>query len=279
VQIEKSGDIGPNAHSRVSELRNERKELQRAMQKMSSANKSMLQDVEERLEGLQDEIDYREAQITRLQQTLKDLDVELVGVSGENAKEMLAKYHEEMLKIRQREKQSSNQLAEVSAQLEDRTREVHELMQALRWKETNTAKEVNKVTKEYEARVRMLLKQRASATEPGEANNTLEAMETSIEIEQLRKDNEYFKHINRELKRTLHGLMERASANGGDQAHQHIECLAAQIDRLQQEKEALRAENAQVMQQVQKLKQHTSRFLGVTSGGPLDSSHNRQVAT
>jgi chromosome segregation ATPase len=311
-------------------------------QQKHSEGQNVLNDVDERLECLRDEIDFREARIAKAQQMLQpspsgasnpavvkpvsssplgELDAEVASLPPEDAKELLIRYCEKLVRQRQREKQTGKRLNAVQAQLEERSKHVTELKEVLRKQDANSTKALAKVTKEYEGRIRILLRQLSAAQqnasqeqpEPSELAASASRGNTSLpaasstdtesnaggtennETQQLRRDNQYFKAVNRELKRRLRNLLERAEGTGGggekhgDRAtssdaggkQQHVD-LSAKVRRLEKEKEALREENTRVVSQIQTLKQHYTRFHEIqdaASGGqspnPAQSPSNR----
>eukprot|EP00913_Durusdinium_trenchii_P022692 g21311.t1 len=144
----------------------EQTELQRNVQRKRSEGLSILHDIDERLEGLQDELDFRDARIAKAQQYLKStagtgpgsLDAELERIPAEDGKELLRRYCEKLVKLRQREKQHWQRLEAAEAQLAERAQQVKELQQVLRRQDSNATKAIAKVTKEYESRIRSLLR-------------------------------------------------------------------------------------------------------------------------
>merc|ERR1712039_69131 len=88
------------------------------------------------------------------------------------------------------------------------------------------------------------------------------------DADQLRRDNQYYKAVNRELKRRLRGVLEEGSEGSrvmpGDctstpiPASAHVEDLAAQVERLESEKASAEEEKERVMRQIQNLKQYAA---------------------
>ncbi|CAE8629809.1 unnamed protein product, partial [Polarella glacialis] len=133
---------------------------------------------------------------------------------------------------------------------------VAELQQVLRRQDSNSTKAIDKVTKEYEGRIRLLLRQlsaaesaagapiegassdapEASSQEAPAGTGTSPAAELG-EVEQLRKDNQYYKAMNRELKRRLRELLERGEVASSVTSAHPVEDLASQIGKLAKEKE------------------------------------------
>jgi len=219
---EKSGStVDPAVRSRLEQrriaIKEEQAELQRNVQRKRSEGHSILHDIDERLEGLQDELDFRDARITKAQQYLRStaqtgpgsLDAELERIPAEDGKELLRRYCEKLVKLRQREKQHWQRLEAAEAQLAERDQQVKELQQVLRRQDSNATKAIAKVTKDYEGRIRSLLRQLSaprSATEADESTPT--PVGEVEEVEQVRRDNQYYKAVNRELKRRLRSLLE-----------------------------------------------------------------------
>merc|ERR1712107_865519 len=106
---------------------------------------------------------FREARIARARATLEAMDsgpgslhAELERLPAEDGKELLRRYCEKLVKLRQREKQHWQRLAASEAQLEEHRRQVAELQQVLRRQDSNSTKAIAKVTKEYENQIRQL---------------------------------------------------------------------------------------------------------------------------
>ncbi|CAJ1352508.1 unnamed protein product [Effrenium voratum] len=209
------------AAERLSQLESEaaKQELQRNVQSKRAEGLSILHDIDERLEGLQDELDFREARISKAQQYLRStsgtgpgsLDAELERIPAEDGKELLRRYCEKLVKLRQREKQHWQRLEAAEAQLAERARQVAELQQVLRRQDSNATKAIARVTKEYEARIRQLLRQ-LSAQQGAESRSEEPSVLSSgdaEEVEQVKRDNQYYKAVNRELKRRLRSLLEQ----------------------------------------------------------------------
>eukprot|EP00930_Biecheleria_cincta_P046553 TRINITY_DN32108_c0_g1_i1.p1 TRINITY_DN32108_c0_g1~~TRINITY_DN32108_c0_g1_i1.p1 ORF type:complete len:1252 (-),score=305.27 TRINITY_DN32108_c0_g1_i1:70-3825(-) len=200
-------------------LKKEHVEFQRTVQKKRAEGLSILHDIDERLEGLQDELDFREARIARARAMLEAMDsgtgslhAELERLPAEDGKELLRRYCEKLVKLRQREKQHWQRLAASEAQLEERGRQVAELQQVLRRQDSNSTKAIAKVTKEYENRIRQLLRQLSSSQR--ESEDPSDQPVDSEETEQLRRDNQYYKAVNRELKRRLRQFYEQRGEVG-----------------------------------------------------------------
>lgn len=251
-------------------VQSEREQLLQLDRQRQAEGLTMLRDVDERLEHLQDEIDFREARIEKSRQLLRPsstasgsaaghaaggypsqtsaagqltpeaLDAQLADMPAEDAKELLSRYCEHIVRMRQREKQHSKRLTAVETQLEEKTRQVAELQQVVRRHDANATKAIAKVTKDYEGRIRHLLRQLnvaqqqqhdlqqkgLSSTEDlrsasgstaagGEAGGTKgslaasgsDACNESEEIKMLRRDNHAYKMMNRELKKRVKGIM------------------------------------------------------------------------
>ncbi|CAE7040393.1 KIN4A [Symbiodinium sp. CCMP2592] len=147
-------------------IKEEQAELQRNVQRKHAEGLSILHDIDERLEGLNDELDFRKDRISKVQQYLRStaagagqLDAELERIPAEDGKELLRRYCEKLVKLRQREKQHWQRLEAAEAQLEERARQIAELQTVLRRQDSNATKAIARVTKEYEARIRQLLRQ------------------------------------------------------------------------------------------------------------------------
>eukprot|EP00928_Gymnodinium_smaydae_P012075 TRINITY_DN14398_c3_g1_i1.p1 TRINITY_DN14398_c3_g1~~TRINITY_DN14398_c3_g1_i1.p1 ORF type:complete len:1472 (-),score=390.41 TRINITY_DN14398_c3_g1_i1:135-4550(-) len=323
--------------AQIEALQAERAELQRSAQKKHADTMNLMRDIEERLEALQDEVDFREARISKAQQQLRpgsasgagatgrgsltgastasavggslvaglNLDAEIASIPAEDAKEMLVRYCEKFLRLRQREKQTSKRLAAAEAVLEERTRQVNEVQEALKRQDANKTKALAKVTKEYEGRIRILLRQLGNAPSKGASEDqpqglqggaldttTSSALASGIdaaELEKLRAENQYYRDTNRELKRRLRSSLERSaagvagagstsggavasSAAAGGEASGGMEEMAAQVVRLEREKEALSEEHSRVMSQMHSLKQYSSRFQNISPGASIRSA-------
>jgi len=298
------------ARAQREALTAERGELQREVQGKRAEGLGILHDIDERLEGLQDEIDFREARIAKARQLVRpasggtgSLDAELAGVPAEDAKELLCRYCKKIIKLRQREKQNLKRFAAAEAQLQERSRQVSELQQVLRLQSANSSKAISKVTKEYEGQIRLLLQQlsveqqRRGPEQPPEeggpaagASGSLPqqlvgstggggsgegalcgiagstgslALAEANELQQLRRDNQYYKAVNRELKRRLCSAPEPGDAAGdGQQAP-----LAAEVEQLRREKEALCEERERFKAKIQSLQQYHSRLHNLSAPG------------
>lgn len=220
-----ASDCPTRSQQRCVAIKEEQTELQRNVQRKRSEGLSILHDIDERLEGLQDELDFRDARIAKAQQYLKStagtgpgsLDAELERIPAEDGKELLRRYCEKLVKLRQREKQHWQRLEAAEAQLAERAQQVKELQQVLRRQDSNATKAIAKVTKEYESRIRSLLRQlsaQQSMGGSGAGTDTAPPDEPSVtsgdaEVEQVRRDNQYYKAVNRELKRRLRSLLEQ----------------------------------------------------------------------
>merc|ERR1712136_687049 len=204
------------------------------------------------------------------------------------AKVLLCRYCEKLVRLRQRDKQNGKRLTALDHQLEERSRQVTELQLVLRKQDANAKKTIAKVVRECEGRIRLLLKQ-SGRTQPrrrdgseasssrlpetpgkvidpvdGSGSGSL-AVGDLTEVQQLRRDMQYYKVTNRELKRRLRTALERNDGVGGES---DFTALVAQIEKLEREKESLSEENARVMAQVQSLKQYAARFQNVTPASP-----------
>lgn len=285
-------------------LRMEQTEMQRSLQGQRNEGLGVLHEIDERLEGLQDEIDFREARIARARQFMlpgatatSSLESEIARVPPEEAKVLLCRYCEKLVRLRQRDKQNGKRLTALDHQLEERSRQVTELQLVLRKQDANAKKTIAKVVRECEGRIRLLLKQsgrtqprRRDGSEASDGNPVSEASSSRLpetpgkvidpvdgsgsgslavgdltEVQQLRRDMQYYKVTNRELKRRLRTALERNDGVGGES---DFTALVAQIEKLEREKESLSEENARVMAQVQSLKQYAARFQNVTPASP-----------
>eukprot|EP00747_Dinoflagellata_sp_TGD_P102604 gnl/TRDRNA2_/TRDRNA2_168721_c2_seq1.p1 gnl/TRDRNA2_/TRDRNA2_168721_c2~~gnl/TRDRNA2_/TRDRNA2_168721_c2_seq1.p1 ORF type:complete len:527 (+),score=155.38 gnl/TRDRNA2_/TRDRNA2_168721_c2_seq1:3-1583(+) len=285
------------AHAEMEALSAEKAELQKSAVKKKTEGVGILHDIDERLEGLQDEVDFREARISKAQQLLHNassgpltgLDAELATIPPEDAKDLLCRYCEKIIRLRQRENKNGKRVHALEDQLEEKARQVSELQQVLRRHDANATKMITKVTKEYEARIQRLQQQLSSekphgpgqlthAQRPQSASTSkfdesaagLAAIEAA-ELQQLRRDVQYFKATNRELKRRLRTVMEEGGGppvvmGDSQSSNAQVEVLASQVDRLEREKEALCEENGRVMTQIKNLKQYSSRFHNISSG-------------
>mmetsp|Transcript_98105 Transcript_98105/g.194233 ORF Transcript_98105/g.194233 Transcript_98105/m.194233 type:complete len:1420 (+) Transcript_98105:41-4300(+) len=290
-------------------LGEEHDELQKQYHAKRAEGLGILHDIDERLEGLQDEIDFREMRITKAKQMAKpssgrssSLEAELVGVAADDAKELIRRYCEKIVRMRHRERQGLRRLAAAEAQLQDKHRQVSELQRMLQHQSANASLDAARLTQEHEGQVQLLLQQLEAVHKkrrrltPGECTPASpsprpapeaitapladsgasidEAVCTSelSEIQQLRRDALYLRSVNKELKKRLRCALERdpdkagaGRQNGTGSSEDPVggrvgSELAAQVERLQHEKEALVEENGRVMAQVHSLMQLTSRF-------------------
>lgn len=290
-------------------LNDERAELTSAIEERKA--EAILQDIDERMEGLQDEIDFREARIAKARQILRSasglapgsasvvgaLGAELAAATPDDARELLGRCCEKLVRQRQSERQTCKRLAAIEAQSEERARQVAELQSVLKRQDANATKEKAKQAKWYEKHIQTLLQQLGSAQQLPDAlganlvtsvahlgaecrlSASFEeqpdvARTVDAEVQQLRRDNKVYKDLNRELKRKLRTLLDReGSADGHPHAEPppasasrlHVEELAAQVDRLENEKAELREEKERVVTQMQNLKQYASRFHNISS--------------
>jgi len=218
---EQSGStVDPVVRGRLEQrrtvIKEEQTELQRNVSRKRSEGLSILHDIDERLEGLQDELDFRDARITKAQQYLRStaatgpgsLEAELERIPAEDGKELLRRYCEKLVKLRQREKQHWQRLEAAEAQLAEKDQQVKELQQVLRRQDSNATKALAKVTKDYEGRIRSLLRQLSAGSARTDADETAASAGEVEEVEQVRRDNQYYKAVNRELKRRLRSLLE-----------------------------------------------------------------------
>lgn len=195
----------------LAPLRAEHEALSLEVQNKRASGLSILHDIDERLEVIQDELDFREARIAKAKQTLASaasaelFDVDFNGLSLDVAKEMLHRYGETMVGLRKREVLASQSLASLEAQHDERRKEVAELQQVLRRQDANANKAMAQVATEYEARVQTLLGAREASVLPSAESSTAES---AADIEKLRRDNEYYRSVNRELKRRLRQFLE-----------------------------------------------------------------------
>eukprot|EP00931_Biecheleriopsis_adriatica_P076220 TRINITY_DN49953_c0_g1_i1.p1 TRINITY_DN49953_c0_g1~~TRINITY_DN49953_c0_g1_i1.p1 ORF type:complete len:1308 (+),score=333.01 TRINITY_DN49953_c0_g1_i1:84-3926(+) len=229
-EFQEGGSMDSTARNRAEHRRlaltEEYAELQRSVGKKRVEGLGILHDIDEKLESLQDELDFREARISKAQMFLGNaaatgpgsLDAELACLPAEDGKELLRRYCEKLVKLRQREKQHWQRIAASEAQLQERNQQVAELEQVLRRQDSNSTKAIAKVTKEYESRIRQLLRQLSVSQQHGDggsehAGDVPSAAEAHAldpdEVEQLRRDNQYYKAMNRELKRRLRGLLDQ----------------------------------------------------------------------
>lgn len=153
-------------------LREEHTEIEKNLQAKLDEGRSILHDVDEKLEGIQDELDFWDARIAKARSVLgaagaahqmSSLDQELATVSPNDAKELLHRYCSKLISLRQREKQQHQRLQAAEALLEEQKQQVEELQQVLRRQNANSSNNLAKVTKEYESKLRILKRQSASA--------------------------------------------------------------------------------------------------------------------
>lgn len=154
-------------------LREEHTEIEKSLQAKLDEGRSILHDVDEKLEGIQDELDFWDARIAKARSVLgttagaahqmSTLDQELATVSPNDAKELLHRYCNKLISLRQREKQQHQRLEAAEALLEEQKQQVEELQQVLRRQNANSSKNLAKVTKEYESKLRILKRQSAPA--------------------------------------------------------------------------------------------------------------------
>merc|ERR1712039_31814 len=126
----------------------------------------------------------------------------------------------------------------------------------------------------------------------------------------LRRDNQYYRAVNRELKRRLKSATEeRRNSTGSvtaanavaaafadasdkretqslsgssqkpDARTAQVEDLAAQVERLEREKEALSGEHGRVVTHIQSLKQYASRFHNISSAVQRPDEERDHMAT
>jgi len=135
---------------------------------------NMLREIDDRMEALQDEIDFREARIAKAQHEMRPgsgggggaaalFDAEFSGVTLDDAKAVLERCCEKMIRLRQREKQAGKRLAANEAQIDEKARRVAELETVLKRHDSNSTRAMGMVTKKYEEQIRALLQQLGSA--------------------------------------------------------------------------------------------------------------------
>ncbi|CAK0828444.1 unnamed protein product, partial [Prorocentrum cordatum] len=128
-----------------------------------SEARDMLQNIDERLEALQDEIDFREARVAQAQEQARlqaaaagSLEEELVALPAEDARELLRRFCEKMVGLRQREKDTSTRLAVVMAQLKEKGWQASELQHGCRRQDESSARALEAQRWAHEAEVRAL---------------------------------------------------------------------------------------------------------------------------
>merc|ERR1719506_1879249 len=134
------------------DLSNEREQMSKNTASKHEESANIIREIDEKLETLQDEIDFREARIEKSQQLLRPsqsstnlaaarpptsslvgpLDAELAGLPPDDAKELLTRYCDKLVRLRQREKLTAKRLTAAEAQLEERARQTAELKEVLR---------------------------------------------------------------------------------------------------------------------------------------------------
>jgi len=283
-------------------LSEERAELQTVAEEQRNVEK-LLGEIEERIEALQDEIDFRDARIAKAHQVYRSgtgsmaipaaaLGAELAILTAEDARELLCRCCEKLVRQRQSERQTCKRLEAIEAQSAERAKQVAELQSVLVTQDSNATKAKASLTKKYEKQIQTLLQQLNRAqqleaivgTEQGAASGATGSSGVSLsvsadskpirsdihtEVDKLRKDNQFYKDQVRDLKRRLRDALERERAAEkphspeacmSSSSHPKVEELAAQVERLEREKAQLQENQERVKSQVQNAKLSYSRY-------------------
>lgn len=157
----------------------------------------------EMIENQQQEI-RRSQMLTQSEDNLMN---KLNSLSGTESRNLLFKYFEKVVNLRESEKNTELQLRELEVKADEQERLIREMQYSLKHATMETDIKLTQQQKEYEGKIQMLVRQLTDLSQEGSS---------AAKITQLEKDLYYYKKTSRDLKKKLREVLaDRLDHDGG----------------------------------------------------------------
>mmetsp|Transcript_21757 Transcript_21757/g.51778 ORF Transcript_21757/g.51778 Transcript_21757/m.51778 type:complete len:640 (+) Transcript_21757:262-2181(+) len=190
-------------------------------QYLDAEDQRTLEALRERVDAMDAEMEYKDGAIAKLQRAVgdaarADMSPESIAKLDEHqARDLLSEYVQRVMALLRLGARRDEENKRLALEAESKRAEVEELANNLKLVELDRDRQLTKQHKEAELKVQMLLKQISSAPRPQlvgseqEVVLTLEKKLRTLEeqVSLMDKDNFYYKHSNKELKRKLRELV------------------------------------------------------------------------
>eukprot|EP00742_Colponemidia_sp_Colp-10_P011033 GILJ01012199.1.p1 GENE.GILJ01012199.1~~GILJ01012199.1.p1 ORF type:complete len:691 (+),score=166.25 GILJ01012199.1:91-2073(+) len=274
--------------SKREEAERQRSRLEHRQQFMTSEEDEALGEINDRIEALDAEIEYKNMAIDSVRKDLNqvragspdDLVNRLDNLTAMELKQVVKRYWEKIIELTSEEKQSDSRINMLEAELVEKKRQMEELENSIRVLEIEHDRKATHMQREHEAMVQSLLKQLETGMSGSAVSDFSRPVTAESErgeegrgdlsdkdyVSKLEKDNYYYRQTNRELKRKLRELMSST------EKHQQM------LDSERDTKKELFEMNGSLMKELQNLKSYLHKHKTNLQPVRISKSELKQIS-
>eukprot|EP00743_Colponemidia_sp_Colp-15_P008614 GILK01009374.1.p1 GENE.GILK01009374.1~~GILK01009374.1.p1 ORF type:complete len:1490 (-),score=407.64 GILK01009374.1:108-4577(-) len=274
--------------SKREEAERQRSRLEHRQQFMTSEEDEALGEINDRIEALDAEIEYKNMAIDSVRKDLNqgrvgspdDLVNRLDNLTAMELKQVVKRYWEKIIELTSEEKQSDSRIHILEAELVEKKHQLEEVENSIRVLEIEHDRRNTQMQRDHEAMVQSLLKQLESGVSGATVSDFSRPVTAESErgeegrgdlndkeyVSKLEKDNYYYRQTNRELKRKLRELMSST------EKHQQM------LDSERDTKKELFEMNGSLMKELQNLKSYLHKHKTNLQPVRISKSELKQIS-